>query len=132
MFKLVRIATISLSINVLLKGQLNFLSQYFKIIAISGKDKLLDEVSIREKVDVYDIAMSRKISPFSDIISLCKLYFYFRWEKPDIVHSITPKAGLLSVMAAKFAGVPIRMHTFTGLISPTKKGLLQKKNDPNG
>ena len=43
-----------------------------------------------------------------------------------IVHSITPKAGLLSMIAAKMAGVPIRIHTFTGLIFPTKTGLLQR------
>jgi glycosyltransferase involved in cell wall biosynthesis len=50
----------------------------------------------------------------------------FKKEKPQIVHSITPKAGLLSMLAAKLAGVPVRMHTFTGLIFPTKKGFLQQ------
>jgi glycosyltransferase involved in cell wall biosynthesis len=53
------------------------------------------------------------------------MYFLFKKEKPQIVHSITPKAGLLSMTAAYFAGVPVRMHTFTGLIFPYKKGLMQ-------
>src|SRR5690606_35774476 len=46
--------------------------------------------------------------------------------KPTIVHSITPKAGLLTMLAGKMAGVPIRMHTFTGLIFPTRTGVMQK------
>ena len=70
--------------------------------------------------------MKRNISPLNDVMSLLKLYFYFRREKPLIVHSITPKAGLLSMIAAKMAGVPIRMHTYTGLIFPSKTGLMQR------
>jgi glycosyltransferase involved in cell wall biosynthesis len=50
----------------------------------------------------------------------------FRKEKPEIVHSITPKAGLLTMIAGKLAGVPLRIHTFTGLIFPSKRGLLKQ------
>lgn len=70
--------------------------------------------------------MQRPISPIKDVVSLVKLFLLFQKEKPQIIHSITPKAGLLSMLAAKFAGVPIRMHTFTGLIFPSKKGAMQK------
>jgi glycosyltransferase involved in cell wall biosynthesis len=70
--------------------------------------------------------MERKISIFKDLISLIRLYFFFKREKPIIVHSISPKAGLLSMTAAYFAKVPIRIHTFTGLIFPTQKGVLKK------
>ena len=49
-----------------------------------------------------------------------------RREKPDIVHSMTPKAGLVSMVAAKMAGVPIRIHTFTGLVFPTSTGLKRR------
>ena len=55
-----------------------------------------------------------------------KLYKVLNKEKPTIVHSITPKAGLLTMLAGKMAGVPIRMHTFTGLIFPTRTGAMQK------
>lgn len=123
--KVVRVATISLSLNVLLRGQLNFLNDLFKITAISSPGEQLSEVKKREKVDVYPIKIERKISPLKDIISLVKLYSYFKKEKPTIVHSITPKAGLLSMVAAKMAGVPIRIHTFTGLIFPSKSGLFR-------
>src|SRR5690606_10408433 len=62
----------------------------------------------------------------SDIISLIKLYKCFKREKPHIVHSITPKAGLLTMMAGYMAKVPIRIHTFTGLIFPTSTGIKKK------
>lgn len=126
MNKLIRLSTVPLSLNTLLKGQLNFLNDYFDVIAVSGNGPDLNVVAEREGVFVSSIEMERQISPIKDFISLIKLYFYFRNERPFIVHSITPKAGLLSMIAAKFAGVPIRMHTFTGLIFPSKTGVLQK------
>lgn len=124
--KLFRTSTVPVSLNVLLKGQLNFLNQYFEVTAISGEGEALDEVHSREKVKIHALEMERKISPIKDFISLVKLYWYFRKEKPQIIHSITPKAGLLTMLAGKLAGVPIRMHTFTGLIFPSKTGLMQK------
>ena len=124
--KLFRTSTIPLSLNVLLKGQLRFLSQEFEVTAISGAGKDLEEVAGRENVKTHAVEMQRQISPVKDFISLFKLYLYFRKEKPQIVHSITPKAGLLSMLAAKLAGVPVRMHTFTGLIFPSKTGIMQQ------
>ncbi len=124
--KLFRISTVPVSLNILLEGQLNFLNQYFEVTAISGEGEALDEVHSREKVKIYALEMERKISPIKDFISLVKLYWYFRKEKPQIIHSITPKAGLLTMLAGKLAGVPIRIHTFTGLIFPSKTGLMQK------
>lgn len=123
---LFRTATISMSLNVLLKGQLNFLNRYYDVTAISGSDDFLLELKQREAVEIFDIEMQRQIAPVEDLKSLWKLYRYFAKEKPLIVHSITPKAGLLTMIAGKLAGVPIRMHTFTGLIFPSRKGLMQK------
>lgn len=124
--KLIRIATVPQSLSILIKGQLRFLSERFEIIGISSPGYELDEVNVREGVKVFPIKMERGISPFRDLISLFKLYNEFRKEKPTIVHSITPKAGLLTMLAGKMAGVPIRMHTFTGLIFPTRTGFTQK------
>lgn len=126
MKKLFRISTVPVSMNVLLKGQLEFLNHYFDVTAISGGGEHLEEVRRREKVRVFPIQMQRKISPLKDLFSLIKLYRYFKQEKPDIIHSITPKAGLLSMLAGKLAGVPVRMHTFTGLVFPYKRGIVQK------
>ncbi|MFK8268201.1 glycosyltransferase family 4 protein [Capnocytophaga cynodegmi] len=126
MIKLFRTSTIAASLDTLLKGQLYFLNQYFEVTAISGYDTRLKEVQEREKVKIHSIEMQRNISPLKDFVSLLKLYRYFRKEKPTIVHSITPKAGLLTMLAGKMAGVPIRIHTFTGLIFPSKNGLMQE------
>jgi glycosyltransferase involved in cell wall biosynthesis len=124
--KVVRTSTISVSLNILLKGQLKFLNSFFEVVGISSEGDLLDEVRQREGIRTIAINMERGISPVKDLISLYILYKTLRSEKPIIVHSITPKAGLLTMLAGKMAGVPIRIHTFTGLIFPTKKGLLQK------
>ena len=124
--KLFRIATVPMSLNLLLKGQLRFLNDHFEVTAISGAGKDLDIVAEREGVKIHPIEMHRPISFIQDITSLWQLYKYFKKEKPDIIHSITPKAGLLSMMAGKLAGVPIRMHTFTGLIFPYKNGYMKR------
>lgn len=124
--KIVRTATVAMSLDLLLKGQLKFLNKHYEVIAVSGDDKFLKNVESREKVETFSIVMEREISIFKDLASLIKLYLFFKKEKPYIVHSITPKAGLLSMIAAYFAGVPIRIHTFTGLIFPNKIGLFQK------
>ncbi|WP_336834210.1 glycosyltransferase family 4 protein [Sphingobacterium siyangense] len=126
MYKLIRVSTVPISLNILLKGQLEFLNQEFEVIGVSSQGDDLKETQLREGIKVVPLNMERGISPIKDLISLFKLYLLFKREKPQIVHSITPKAGLLSMLAAKFAGTPIRMHTFTGLIFPSKKGWFQK------
>ncbi|MDE6196229.1 MAG: glycosyltransferase family 4 protein, partial [Muribaculaceae bacterium] len=84
------------------------------------------EIEEREGVRTVAVPMERHISPFKDLKSLWGLIKVFRREKPAMVHSITPKAGLLSMMAAWFCRVPVRVHTFTGLVFPTATGLTQK------
>ena len=113
-----------MSLDILLKGQLAFLNEHYYVIAVSGQDEHLETVANREGVKTCSVVMHRTISPVKDLVSLVKLYFLFKKEKPQIVHSITPKAGLLSMIAAYFAGVPVRIHTFTGLVFPYKKGFL--------
>lgn len=124
--KLFRIATVPMSLNLLLKGQLEFLNKHFQVTAISGEGDDLQTVAKREGVNIHEIEMHRPISLKQDLNSLWNLYWYFKKEKPAIIHSITPKAGLLSMMAGKLAGVPVRMHTFTGLIFPHKYGYMKR------
>ena len=124
--KIIRTATVAMSLNILLKGQLRYLNQFFDVLAVSGYDADLETVKNREEVSVVSVTMKRSIAPFQDLISLYRLYKLFKKERPTIVHSITPKAGLLSMVAAKYANVPVRIHTFTGLVFPAKKGLFQK------
>lgn len=122
--RIIRTSTISMSLDILLKGQLAFLNKFYEVVAVSGMDDHLEKVALREKVRTENVPMSREISLFKDFVSLVRLYMLFKRERPLLVHSVTPKAGLLSMSAAYFAGVPIRVHTFTGLIFPYKKGFL--------
>jgi glycosyltransferase involved in cell wall biosynthesis len=70
--------------------------------------------------------MTRAITPWQDMISLWKLYRLFRKEKPDIIHSHTPKAGLLAMIAGWMAGVKVRIHTIAGLRFTTATGTSRK------
>lgn len=128
MTKIIRTSTVPGSLNTFCKGLLRELAEQegYQIVAVSSPGPALDEINQREEVKTYAVAMERHISPFKDLKSLWKLIKVFRKEKPDMVHSITPKAGLLSMMAAWFTRVPVRVHTFTGLVFPTATGLKQK------
>lgn len=124
--KLFRISTVPTSLNTFLKGQLEMLSQHFEVVAVSSPGEELTELAKREKVHTIPVPMERRISLLRDFISLMHLIKLFAKERPFIVHSMTPKAGLLSMVAAWITRVPIRIHTFTGLVFPTVTGTMQK------
>jgi len=67
--------------------------------------------------------IERQIAPFADLAALWRLTGIFRRERFDLVHSVTPKAGLLAALAGALAGVPVRTHTFTGQVWATRAGL---------
>jgi len=121
MGKIIRITTVPMSLGGLLKGQLQFMSDYYEIVGISSKGEvtdgkyILEYVSSEEGIRVIPVEMTRKITPFKDLKAVYKLYRIFKNEKPEIVHSHTPKAGTLSMIAARLAGVPHRLHTIAGL-----------------
>jgi glycosyltransferase involved in cell wall biosynthesis len=122
--KLVRITTVPVSMNIILKGQLAYMNQFFEVIGVTGYDeKHFEDVHKREEIRMEAIAMARTISPLSDLKSLWKLYRFLKKEKPAIVHTHTPKAGLLGMIASYFAGVPIRLHTVAGMPLMELKGL---------
>jgi glycosyltransferase involved in cell wall biosynthesis len=77
-------------------------------------------------VSFREILISRRISLFADVLALLKLWNLFRSSGFDCVHSIMPKAGLLSMLAAAAAGVPVRFHTFTGQVWATRAGLSRR------
>ena len=103
------------------------LTKMYDVCVLSSPGKFwncLDQYG--ETVRRIEVPMERHISPLRDLKSLLGLIRVFRREKPTMVHSMTPKAGLLSMMAAWFCRVPVRVHTFTGLVFPTATGLTQK------
>lgn len=123
MKKLLYCSTIPTSLNIFCRGLLSEMSQFYEVVAVTSPGEELDEIAAREHVRCISVLMHREIAPLADLHSLIELIRVFRRERPDAVHSFTPKAGLLCMMAAKMAGVPIRIHTFTGLVWPTSTGL---------
>ncbi len=69
------------------------------------------------------VEIERQIRPFADFLALLRLWRIFRQYRFDCVHSVTPKAGLLGMLAGALAGVPVRVHTFTGQVWATRKGV---------
>ena len=125
--KLLRITTAPISLNVLLPGQMKYMrEQGFDVLMVSSDGPELANVLEREGCRHHIIPMTRKMSPFTDLRCLWLLYRLFRKEKPDIVHSHTPKAGLLAMLAAKMAGIKIRVHTIAGLRYVTTKGMSRR------
>ena len=116
MKKLIRITTVPISFKVLLKGQLRFMtSNGFDVKGVSSDGEELKEVRENEGIVMEAINMSRKITPFQDLKSLWEMWNFLRKEKPQIVHTHTPKAGIIGMLAARLAGVPHRLHTVAGL-----------------
>lgn len=123
MKKLLYCSTVPMSLNIFCRGLLSRMAQICEVVAVSSPGEDLNEIAEREKVRCIPIQMRREIAPVADLRSLHQLVRLFRREKPDAIHSFTPKAGLLCMMAAKIARVPIRIHTFTGLVWPTSTGI---------
>ena len=117
------IATIEMSVKVFLTDHILLLQDVFDIcVIVNTHDRFfLKPFGIHAKV--LPVGIERKISPAKDIRALFNLYRIFREEHFDIVHSIMPKSGLLSMVAGFFARVPIRIHTFTGQVWKNSTGM---------
>ena len=124
--KIIRTSTVATSLNTFCRGTLRDLSRLYDVVAVSTPDHELQELAEREGIRVIGVPMSRPIAPLRDLVSLWRLIRVFRRERPTMVHSITPKAGLLSMIAAWICRVPVRLHTFTGLVFPTATGLKKR------
>lgn len=112
--KLIRITTVPLSLEKLLEGQLAYMENYFEVVAISSDSERLEIYGKKEGVRVFPVELTRKITPLKDLAAVFKLYQFLKKEKPTIVHTHTPKAGIVGMMAAWLAGVPNRLHTVAG------------------
>lgn len=124
--KLIRSATVPGSLSTFLDGSIETLMEKFDLVLLSSPGAELEELHHRYGMRTIAVPMERRMSPFKDIVSLWRLIKVFHKESPYIVHSMTPKAGLLCMMAAWIIRVPRRVHTFTGLVWPTATGLKRK------
>ncbi len=115
MKKLIRITTIPISIEKLLENQPRFFSKYFDVTLVSSDKEKLEEIANEQGVKYFPLEITRKITPLQDFRCLIQLVSFLRQEKPHFVHSHTPKAGIIGMLAAYIARVPVRMHTVAGL-----------------
>lgn len=124
--KIIRATTVPLSLNTFCKGMLRELSERYEVVGLSSPGDALQEVAMREGVRTIAQPMERRISLFRDLKALVGIIKVFRKEHPAMVHSMTPKAGLLCMVAGWMTKVPVRVHTFTGLVFPTSTGLKRR------
>ncbi|MBP7699059.1 MAG: glycosyltransferase family 4 protein [Saprospiraceae bacterium] len=125
--KLVRITTVPVSLQKLLTGQMKFMKDNgFEVIMMSADGPEISEVVTREGCPHIIIPLTRKITPLQDLKALYILIKHIRKIKPDIVHTHTPKAGLIGMLAAFLTRVPIRIHTVAGLPLETQRGIKRK------
>jgi len=127
--KLVRITTVPISLDKLLEGQLRFMKSEYDVIAVSSDKVYLEKIGKKETVATFHLEMTRKITPIQDLLAVIKLYFFLKKSKPFIVHTHTPKAGVVGMLASKMAGVPHRLHTVAGLPLLEATGLKRKLLD---
>ena len=119
-----RISTVPFYVAAQLKHQITFLGQQgAKVAVVSRDEQEQSEFDGLTGVSYYAIDIPRAIAPWRDFKALIQLILFFRKQKIQLAHSTTPKAGLLSAVAAFLANVPIRLHTFTGQQWVTMRGV---------
>ena len=117
------VTTVPETLSTILRDQPHFLGRFFDLQLATSPGAEIDQVEFREKIRINQIRMARGIHPSRDLISLISMIGLLIKKRPHVVHSYTPKAGLVTMLAASLCRVPIRVHTFTGLIFPTQSGL---------
>lgn len=116
-----------MALKVLLRGQMRYMREHgMDVLMVSADGAELEDVKAFEQCRHEIVHMTRAITPLQDLKSLWKLYRLFKREKPDIIHSHTPKAGLLAMLAGRLAGVKVRVHTIAGLRFMTATGMSRR------
>lgn len=125
--KIVIVTTSSMAMRVFLARQLKTLAaEGFDVIGVASPGTDLAEFSRQSGVPTYGLRMERQMSPIRDVWSLLRLYILLRRLKPLIVHTHTPKAGLLGMIASCVARVPIRIYNVNGLVFESKQGWVRR------
>lgn len=124
--KIIRACTVPQSFGFCREIMIRMRTMGYELIAVSSPGEQLDAIRDNDGFRTIAVPMARHISLFGDIKSLFRMIRVFRREKPYMVHSMTPKAGLICMMAGMLTGVPVRVHMFTGLVWPTSTGLKRK------
>ena len=124
--KIIRAVTVPQSLDFCREVMIKMRAMGYEMIAVTSPGPNLDELREKEGIHCVEVPMERHISIVRDIKSLIRMIGVFRKEKPQVVHSMTPKAGMICMVAAWLTRVPVRIHTFTGLVWPTATGLKRR------
>ncbi|MGB0879303.1 MAG: glycosyltransferase family 4 protein [Polaribacter sp.] len=124
--KLIRITTVPLSLEKLLENQLEFMSEFYDITAVSSDKEGLVAFGKNQNVNTFHLELTRTITLLKDVKTVIRLFKFLKKEKPLIVHTHTPKAGIVGMLASYFARVPNRLHTVAGLPLLETKGLKRR------
>ena len=126
MKKLIRITTVPISLEKLLENQARFFKTHYAVTLVSAQKDELEALAKDQGVAFFPLQITRKITPLQDLRCLLQLVRFLQKEKPHIVHSHTPKAGIIGMLAAFIARVPVRMHTVAGLPLMEAKGMKKR------
>jgi lipopolysaccharide/colanic/teichoic acid biosynthesis glycosyltransferase/glycosyltransferase involved in cell wall biosynthesis len=120
------VATSELTIRAFLVPQLRAMQEHYDVTVVvsTPNTQLLRDLGV--EATLAPVVISRTIAPWRDTRALWSLFRLIKRCRFDIVHSITPKAGFLGMVAAWLAGVPVRVHTFTGQVWATRQGLARR------
>ncbi len=124
--KIIRAVTVSMSLGFCRDFMIMMRAMGYHMVAVTSPGPELDDLRDKDGFRCVGVPMSRHVSIFSDLKSLVRLIAVFSKERPWVVHSMTPKAGLLCMVAAWLTRVPVRIHTFTGLVWPTATGMMRR------
>lgn len=124
--KIIRSVTVSQSLGFCREVMIKMRAMGYDMVAVTSPGPELDELMDKDGFHCVAVPMERHISIVRDIKSLIRMIGVFRKEKPQVVHSMTPKAGMICMVAAWLTRVPVRIHTFTGLVWPTATGLKRR------
>ena len=126
--KICFVVAVDITLKYILFSQIQYLQEKgYEVFAVCSPGKWVKELR-KKNVFIKEIQIKRYIlSPFSDVFSLARLYFYFKQEKFDAIFTFTPKPGLLGQMAAKVAGVPVIINTIFGFYFHENTPLFQRK-----
>lgn len=120
---LVHVATVPESLYYFLEGQARDMRERGMVVhGIASSGEMLERFASANGAEVHTVEMKRSISPMSDLRAVLELYRIFRRIRPDIVHGHTPKGGLLAMISARLAGVPLRIYQIHGLPHVTATG----------
>ena len=112
--KVAHVTTIDQSLQYLLLNQLCSIQRAgYAVIGISSPGSA-SAVLAQHGIRHVSVPITRTFTPLADLVSLGRLYRVMRREQPSIVHTHTPKPGLLGQLAARMAGVPVVVNTLHG------------------